>query len=204
MQVASTIDTIKKSTPVPRFVSLENYLKREEGSLHKNEYHNGQIIKMPGAKAKHNQIAMQIGAALVTVSEELSTVYLVYNSDMKIYIPAYNQAVYPDAVVVCEAPLYWNNREDIILNPILIVEVLSKSTKDSDRGDKFLKYKTIPSFKEYVLVSQDSCSIETWHREAPGLWRETITEGRDAKVHLASLGCEIAMSKVYRNVVFSK
>ncbi len=202
MQVASTLDTIQRKAPTTHPITLENYLKREALSLHKNEYYNGQIVKMPGAKAKHNQITMQIGAALITATENLELIYLVYNSDMKVYIPAYNQAVYPDAVVVCETPLYWNNQEDIILNPVLIVEVLSKRTKSYDRGDKFLKYKTIPSFKEYVLVSQDSCSIETWHREAPGLWRETIIEGRDAIVHLASLGCDIALNKVYRNVSF--
>jgi Uma2 family endonuclease len=170
IQVASTLNTIQRKAPTTHPITLENYLKREALSPHKNEYHNGQIVKMPGAKAKHNQIAMQTGAALITATENLELIYLVYNSDMKIYIPAYNQAVYPDAVVVCESPLYWNNREDIILNP--------------------------------VLVSQDNCSIETWHREAPGLWRETIIEGRDAIVHLASLGCDIALNKVYRNVSF--
>lgn len=80
MPVASTVDFIKKSAPSTRFVSLESYLKREETALSKNEYHNGQIIKMPGAKAKHNQIAMQIGATLVNVSEALSTIYLVYRN----------------------------------------------------------------------------------------------------------------------------
>lgn len=185
-----------------RKVSLENYLKREEKSLHKHEFINGIIVPMPGAKAKHNQIAMQLGAALVHGVDDTTPPYIVYNSDMKIYIPLFNHAVYPDAVVVCEAPEYWNGREDIILNPILIVEVLSNSTEDYDRNDKFMKYKTLPSFKEYVLVRQDKYYMETWHQEAPGLWRETIQEDKNGTMYLASLKITIDLKKIYKNISF--
>lgn len=182
--------------------SFEEYLKKEEKSVSKHEFLNGIISPMPGAKAKHNQIAAQFTSALIVATDDLDPTYLVYNSDMKIYIPTYNQAVYPDAVVVCEVPEYWNGREDIILNPILVVEVLSSSTEKYDRTDKFMKYKTIPSFKEYVLVQQDMCRVETFYREEPNLWRETIVNDLDSKIQLASLGVSIDLKKIYKNIKF--
>ncbi|MEN9611065.1 MAG: hypothetical protein RLZZ628_1879 [Bacteroidota bacterium] len=197
----TSVETVpKQSVKQPRFITIESYLKREDIALYKNEYHNGIIIRMPGAKAKHNQIAAQFTAALINAVDNLLETYLVYNSDMKIYIPVHNHIVYPDAVVVCEAPKYWNGREDIILNPVLIVEVLSDSTKNYDKGGKFMKYKNIPSFKEYILVSQEDFYVESWYRESPGRWLETCIEGKDNLIHLASLGVDIDLNKVYKNI----
>jgi Uma2 family endonuclease len=192
------ISKVKSRTP--RLVSLETYLDREAKSIEKHEFINGKVIRMPGAKAKHNQIAAQFASALIVATENIDTTFLIYNSDQKIYIPFYNHAVYPDAVVVCEAPEFWNGREDIILNPILIVEVLSQSTKEYDRHDKFMKYKTLESFKEYVLVHQDRYRVETFYREEPTLWRETIAPKLDSTIFLASLGVTIDLKKIYRNV----
>lgn len=183
-----------------RRASLEHYLDKEARATEKHEFYNGKIVLMPGAKATHSQVAAQFGAALFHNLEDFKTTHIIYNSDMKIYIPLYNHAVYPDAVVVCEAPEYWNGREDMILNPILIVEVLSNSTEGYDRGNKFMKYKTLESFKEYVLVRQDRYHVETWHREAPGLWRETIEEDKTKEIKLASLGISLSLSKIYKNI----
>jgi Uma2 family endonuclease len=199
--IASVPSVVKKKATT-RNVSLATYLDREEKSVDKHEYYNGKIVKMPGAKAKHNQIAMQFGAAVLNAVENLNTTYIVYNSDMKIYIPIFNHAVYPDAVVVCEAPQYWNGREDIILNPILVVEVLSASTEKYDRHDKFMKYKTLESFKEYVLVYQDICRVERFFQEEKRLWRETIVDNLDENIYLASLGVSIDLKKIYKNITF--
>jgi Uma2 family endonuclease len=198
--VATPPLTIKPK--VTRLVSLAAYLDREAKSVEKHEFINGKIVRMPGAKAKHNQITAQFTSALIVSTDNLDSTYIVYNSDMKIYIPMYNHAVYPDAVVVCEAPEYWNGREDIILNPVLIVEVLSASTQDYDRHDKFMKYKTLTSFKEYVLVRQDICRVETFYREQPNLWRETIESNFDAQIYLASLDVYIDLKKIYKNISF--
>jgi Uma2 family endonuclease len=187
---------------VTRLVSLATYLDKEAKSVEKHEFINGKIVRMPGAKARHNQIAAQFTSALIVSTDNLDSTFIVYNSDMKIYIPMYNHAVYPDAVVVCEAPEYWNGREDIILNPVLIVEVLSASTQDYDRHDKFMKYKTLASFKEYVLVRQDICRIETFYREQPNLWRETIESDFNASIYLASLDVHIDLKKIYKNISF--
>ena len=193
-------ELVLKKQNNPRRVSLETYLDKEANFLEKHEFYNGKIVRMPGAKAVHNQIAAQFTSALIVSLEDIKPNHIIYNSDMKIYIPLFNHAVYPDAVVVCEAPEYWNGREDIILNPILVVEVLSNSTEDYDRGNKFMKYKTLDSFKEYVLVRQDKYQVETWHRELPGLWRETIEEDKTKDIKLASLGISISLSKIYKNV----
>ena len=193
-------ELVLKKQNNPRRVSLETYLDKEASFLEKHEFYNGKIVRMPGAKAVHNQIAAQFTSALIVSLEDIKPNHIIYNSDMKIYIPLFNHAVYPDAVVVCEAPEYWNGREDIILNPILVVEVLSNSTEDYDRGNKFMKYKTLDSFKEYVLVRQDKYQVETWHRELPGLWRETIEEDKTKDIKLASLGISISLSKIYKNV----
>jgi Uma2 family endonuclease len=90
----------------------------------------------------------------------------------------------------------------LLLNPTLIVEVLSKSTQKYDRSGKFDEYKTLPSFLEYVLVRQDICYVETRYREEPGLWRETVVTDPDGQVHLRSLGCSIPVKGIYKNVVF--
>ena len=193
-------ELVLKKQNNPRRVSLETYLDKEASFLEKYEFYNGKIVRIPGAKAVHNQIAAQFTSALIVSLEDIKPNHIIYNSDMKIYIPLFNHAVYPDAVVVCEAPEYWNGREDIILNPILVVEVLSNSTEDYDRGNKFMKYKTLDSFKEYVLVRQDKYQVETWHRELPGLWRETIEEDKTKDIKLASLGISISLSKIYKNV----
>jgi Uma2 family endonuclease len=200
MPTTSIENVPQASEKSPRFITVESYLKREDNALYKSEYHNGTILRMPGGKAKHNQIAAQFTAALINAVENLSETFLVYNSDMKIYIPTHNHVVYPDAVVVSEAPLYWKGREDIIQNPVLIVEVLSDSTKTYDKEGKFMKYKIIPSFKEYILVSQDRYYVESWYRESPGRWIETCIEGKDNLLQLTSLGVTVDLNKIYRNV----
>ena len=121
---------------------------------------------------------------------------------MKIHIPEFNHVVYPDAVVVCEEVKYHTDRKDVILNPLLIVEVLSPSTKDYDRSLKFYKYKTLPSFKEYVLVSQEKPWVCASFREKPNVWVDSFAEGLGQGISLASIDCEIPLSKIYEGVSF--
>ena len=196
MTALPPIKTVKKR------YSFEEYLKKEEKSVSKHEFLNGIIRPMAGGTLKHNKIALQVGAALLDLINESNQNLDVCNSDMKIFIPSANHGVYPDAVVVCEVPEYWNGRNDVILNPLLIVEVLSSSTEKYDRTDKFMEYKTIPSFKEYVLIKQDSPYVESMYREEPSLWRETIVTDLDESIFLASIGGAIALKKIYRNINF--
>jgi Uma2 family endonuclease len=194
----SITSTKKRSA---NFLSIEKYLVNEEKSKEKHEYINGKIRKMPGSTFQHNQITVQIAAAILNQLEIKNKPFKVLSSDQKVYIPNLNQILYPDALVVYEKPEFWNNRKDILLNPILIVEVLSPTTENYDRHDKFMSYKNIPSFKEYVMVRQEKVEVETWYREEPHLWRESVYNEGD-EVKLSSIGVSIEIDKIYRNIEF--
>lgn len=185
----------------PAILSIEKYLEKEALSTEKHEYYNGKIRKMPGSSFNHNQITVQIGSAILFELELKQKPHRVLSSDQKVFIPKLNQILYPDALVVYNKPEFWNSRKDVLLNPILIVEVLSPTTEKYDRHDKFMSYKNIPSFMEYVMVRQDQLEVETWFREEPHLWRETtVSESGDIK--LSSIGISIPMDKIYRNIEF--
>lgn len=183
-----------------RKYTLEKYLRKEANSTHKHEFINGEIIKIPNARYNHNLIAMNIAIEMTNTTESLGKNYLFYGSDQKIYFPNLDEGVYADSLAVCEKPLYWDNDDLLLINPILVVEVLSKSTQKYDRTGKFDKYKTLESFKEYVMIRQDICYTEVWYRERPGLWHETIVTNIDGKLPLQSLGVEVSMKRIYKNV----
>lgn len=181
----------------------EEYLAIEEVSSAKHQYLNGKIIEMSGGTANHNLIAANIITALNIALEEKSIQHLVYTSDMKIQIPKLNHFVYPDAVVVCEKPVFYNNRKDVIINPLLIVEVLSPSSEEKDRNLKFFEYRTLPSFKEYVLVSQEKALVSTFYQEKTKTWVETEAEGTDNSIYLSSIDCHISLKRVFKGVEFA-
>jgi Uma2 family endonuclease len=185
-----------------RFVTLREYVLWEAKRDEKYEYHNGKIVKMAYARGPHNEITVNVTAALKAAIRMLTKKYRVFSGDQKIYLPEVNHGVYPDAVAVCEAPEYWDDDTLLLVNPLLIVEVLSKSTQKYDREGKFDLYKTRPSFEEYVLVRQDTCEVETRYREEPGLWRETVVTDPNGSVFLKSLGCSISVADIYENIEF--
>ena len=182
--------------------TIAEYLAMEERASEKHEFYNGNVVTMPGDKFSHNLIATNITTSLNIQLSEKEPQYFVLNSDMKIFIPHTAAFVYPDAVVVCEKPVFYEKRNDVILNPILIVEVLSFSTEAFDRKEKFSFYKQIPSFKEYVLVEQKLPFITASFKIAERTWKDTIAEGTDASIHLQSIDCTITLSKIYKGVQF--
>ena len=184
-----------------RDLSIEKYLDKESLSAEKHEYYNGKIRKIPGSSYNHNKIAANIIIAFGQSFEINQLSFEVISSDQKVFIPKLNQVLYPDALVVYQKPEFWNGRKDILLNPILIVEVLSPTSEKYDRHDKFMSYKNIPTFMEYVMVRQDIKEVETWFREEPHLWRET-TFSDTGDVKLSSIGISISMEKVYKNIEF--
>jgi Uma2 family endonuclease len=184
----------------PRFYSLEEYLKREERALEQHEYFNGTIIAKPMAKGPHNIIVMNTGTALNNAIDEGNKSYTVLGSNQKVYLPTLNYGLYPDVLVVCEEPEYWDENELLLINPLLIVEVLSKSTRSYDRGNKLREYKTLASFKEYMLIEQDKHQVEISFREEQNLWRDTVITDPNGMVELKSIGCSISMAQVYKKV----
>lgn len=185
-----------------KYYTVEEYLDLEERSGEKHEYYDGKLITMPGGTHIHNEIAAKIISLLIVAAKQLPKKYKVYTSDMKIQIPEWKAFVYPDAVVVCEKPELWEGRKDVIVNPLLIVEVASPTTKGYDRSVKFDKYRTLPSFKEYLLVMQTMPEVSQYSSEEKDLWRTTTHRGLDGKIQLRSLGCEMNLADIYEDIEF--
>lgn len=184
----------------PRLYTLAEYLKKEERSRELHEYYDGIITKLPMARGPHNIIGANVITALNNTFIAGDKDYYVMNSQQLVYFPKLNFGVYPDVLVVCEVPKYYDTNEVLLINPILIVEVLSKSTRTYDRKEKFNEYKTLDSFKEYVLIDQKKCLVETRFKEDVDLWREKHYSNLNESVLLRSVDCKIDMSMIYRKV----
>ena len=182
--------------------TLEYYLQREEKAKYKSEYYNGKIVKMAGASTNHNQISAQITSSLITRIKLLANKFKVYNSDQKVYIPSRNSVLYPDALVIADRPEFWQGRKDIITNPLVVVEVLSPSTHSLDAFQKFHLYQELPSFKEYIIVSQTGVAIEQWYRKDINTWVKSEMNSPDQQLKIYSLSIDIPLSEIYDDVEF--
>lgn len=174
------------------------YLTFERESEFKHEYIDGQILAMMGGTGNHSMIAVAIA---VTIGNQLDERKCrPFNSDMR--VRALNAYTYPDFSVVCGEVQYADEREDTVLNPTLIIEVLSPSTEGFDRGEKFQRYRWIPSLQEYVLVAQNRPYIERFTRQPSGEWLLAEAMGLDATIDLPAIGCSLPLTSVYRYVRF--
>jgi Uma2 family endonuclease len=175
----------------------DEYLAMERASLEKHEYCDGEVFAMAGASWEHNLIVGNVVTALNIAVRRRSC--QVCPSDMRVKVPATGLYTYPDASVVCDRPVFEDDKADTLLNPQVIVEVLSDSTEDYDRGTKFKNYRTIPSLVDYVLVSQTGGYVEHHVRQADGSWlmRE---HGTGERIELVSIGCGIDFDDLYLKV----
>ncbi|MEZ4942289.1 MAG: Uma2 family endonuclease [Saprospiraceae bacterium] len=181
--------------------TVAEYLRTEARTGERYEFYNGEIRPMPGGTISHNRITKNViqylGNAL-----DLKTGFEIFGSDQKVYLPHYNFYLYPDAVVVAEKPVSAEQHAHAIINPLLIIEVLSASTEAYDRQQKFLEFRSLPSFREYVLIRQDAPEILSFFREAPDLWRESSVVNLENSVYFRSVDVELALAALYRNVEF--
>lgn len=184
------------------YYTFEEYLALEAIAEFKSEYHNGQIYAMSGGTLRHGLIGNSMGAALLAALRAKGSKCLVPNSEVKVYIEAANKSVYPDTMAICEKPIFWKNKKTVITNPRLIVEVLSDSTESYDRTHKFKLYQQLPSFKEYILISQKQPIVEGFCRESNGLWRISSAAGLDQSIHLYSLDTDIPLADIYAQIDF--
>ena len=196
--ILKEIKTIRK----PKVYTFEEYLHREEKSIEKHEFFNGKILKIPGGIDLHSEIATNVTASIKIAIRPLPKKFRVYNSDLKIRIDSLDSGVYPDALIICKEPEYWQGRRDVIVNPLVIVEVLSPSTQAYDRMGKFELYKELPSFQEYVLINTNKHAVETRFQEEPNLWRIRHETNIDNSVTLHALGVSISMADIYEDIVF--
>jgi Uma2 family endonuclease len=198
--VASILKS-KVDIATQKYVSIDAYFRAEEKSLTKNEYHDGIILPMAGANLKHNLLSQKVGAIMTLFVEDNELSYKVSNCDTKIRIEDFNKIVYPDAVVICETPQYYKNREDTITNPLLVVEVLSNSTSKFDRTTKFEYYRTLESFKEYVLIYQDRTHIAVWTKQENGAWLPVDYKGEESSAILHSIKeCTLSLKRLFKGI----
>ncbi len=184
--------------PAQDFHTVEDYLAMERSSLDvKHEYVDGKIYAMVGASREHNLIAVNIAREL---SSQLNRRPCeAYVNDMRVKPQQAKRYYYPDLVVVCGKPVFEDDHNDTLLNPGLLIEILSASTEAYDRGGKFTAYRRIESLREYLLVAQDKPFIEHYLRQG-GVWVLTETEGLEDAVRLESIGCILSMNEVYDRV----
>ena len=195
-------------------MTLEAYLDFELTSDVKHEFHDGKLYvagepRFPQssveASSRHNTITVNISGEIRNFIKEQKLGCFTQSSDQKVYVPALNKSLYPDGCVICDKlqhPI--SGRTDIILNPHIIIEVLSPSTGEYDRGDKFFFYQTIESFKEYVLIDQKQASVEVRYLvdKERNLWQYKNYRSLDEEVELQSIGCKIPMKEIYFMVEF--
>ncbi len=176
------------------------YLIKEREAEFKSEYRDGQIIAMPGASRQHNLITINISSGLHL--QLLDRNCEVYSNDMRVKISDAGVYTYPDVVVVCDEPCFEDDHFDTLLNPTVIVEVLSPSTEVYDRNEKFSSYQTLDSLQEYILVSQHSINVEQYIRQSER-WDLRVFSSLDDLLQLSSIACQLAVRAIYAKVNIS-
>lgn len=182
--------------------TLEEYLAIEEKAEYKSEYYQGNIVAMTGASLNHNRIVSNTHAALYNALQ--TKPYDIFMSDLRLWIEKKDRAVYPDLMIICGEPELVEGRTDTVTNPTIVIEVLSKSTADDDRSDKFHAYWTLDTFEEYGLIDQYRVHVEYFRRATEKQWELLVFTRPDDIVVLKSIGLEISLSDIYRGVVWDE
>jgi Uma2 family endonuclease len=188
---------MEQAQPKP-FLTPEEYLEIEREAETRSEYLDGEMFAMSGGSREHNLIGTNLVRELSLQLKRRPCE--VYSNDQRVRVPETGLYTYPDIVVICGEPLFEDEAVDTLLNPLLIVEVLSPTTEAYDRGKKFEGYRTIPTLTEYVLVSQHKPQVEQYLRQDGQHWQFTATSGRERSVSLASIQCELALAEIYDKV----
>lgn len=188
----SSIEKQSRLTP-------QEYLERERKAETKSEYHGGVVVAMGGASKEHYRITVNITGELhMQLKGKLCEPFA---ADMRVRVPECNRYYYPDVVVVCEEPQFEDAELDTLLNPTLILEVLSDSTEAIDRGEKLDCYQTLPSLQAYLLVAQNRPHIGIYRRQENG-WLYSTTQGLESVVSLDAIGCKLRLVDVYGRIQF--
>ncbi|QFS47101.1 Uma2 family endonuclease [Nostoc sphaeroides] len=183
-----------------RYYTPEEYLELEEAADYKSEYIDGEIIPMAGGTVNHNQIALNLSTELNFAFKKQN--YRVFMGDVRLWITQKRTYTYPDVMILADEPEFFNNRKDIILNPQIIVEVLSKSTKGYDREDKFQAYRTISTFQEYLLIDQTQIHVDQFSKTGKKQWALREYDEEDEAIALVTVPFEISLQDLYNKVKF--
>lgn len=189
-----------KRTPVNKF-TVQEYLAFEDASLTKHEYYDGKVYDMAGGMPEHAAIQVNLSTELNV--QLRGTPCRVFSSDLRVGVEMVDFFTYPDITVICGKLEVDPRSDSIVTNPVLLIEVLSPSTRANDRGDKFKFYKQIPSLQEYVLVDSERAHIEVLSRVGRR-WNIEIYDDTKATILLKSISCKISMGAVYDKVTWFK
>lgn len=186
-------------TSVPPSVSPDDYLRLESEAAEKHEYYYGEVRAMAGANYAHNRICMSLGSELNGQLRGKSCA--VVGSDQRLQILSGQAYVYPDLTVVCGPPQFNETRKpETLLNPTLLAEVLSESTANRDRSEKFMLYRQIPSLRHYLMLDSLSVHAELYTLDELGRWVLTETRDPTAVLDLSSIACQVPLAEVYAGV----
>jgi Uma2 family endonuclease len=183
-----------------QYYTPEEYLTLEEKAAEKHEYRDGEIALMPGGTTNHNQIAGNFYKQFPLKIQNQD--YYVYINDVRLWIAQYRIFTYPDVMVIKGKPMYEGKGTSNVTNPLIIVEVLSQSTRDYDRTDKFQYYRSIPEFREYILIDQYRFYVSQYFKQEDGKWIFNDYQGEDSVLKLACDEFEISFQNLYERVDF--
>lgn len=179
----------------------EEYLALEKEAEYRSEYIDGLIYQMAGGSLDHARIIGNIDRLFADKIEDNCESI---TSEIKIWIENYRKFYYPDVFIFCDDPNFYEDRDDILTNPVLIVEVLSDSTEAKDRGEKMLAYRALESLREYVLISQTKPIVEQFIKTSDGNWIHKATIGIKSDVTFKFIGVKLSLEKIYNRIEFEK
>ena len=182
-----------------KYLTPEEYLTIERAAEHKSEYIDGVMYAMAGGSPQHSLIASAVLAELYFQLKDSPC--LVFNSDMKVRVPTGRKFHYPDVTVVCDEPQYADDEKDVLLNPLLLVEVLSDSTASYDRRRKFLYYQEIESFREYLLIDQGGPVVQHYLKQPDSSWLCIRIAGLEQSIELVTINCHLQLKDIYAKVI---
>lgn len=182
------------------YMTKAEYLEFERNSDIKHEYINGEVFAMAGAKPNHNRLTMKLSRLIDTHLDGKECE--AFGGDQPLHIEQIDSYVYPDLTIACGESEFTEDPLPALLNPLLIIEVLSPSTERFDRDEKFILYRQITSFREYVLVFQDSARIVCFYLNENNIWEFSDAVGLESSITLKSIDCSLSLADVYANVVF--
>jgi Uma2 family endonuclease len=175
-------------------------LEAERASEYKNEYFNGEVFAMSGASRKHNLIAFNVSGILHRQLRNRNCE--AYTGDIRVKVNFTGLYTYPDVVMVCGEPQFEDDHEDTLLNPTVIIEILSKSTEHDDRGKKFENYRRAASLSDYLLIAQDTVSVEHYMRQKQNQWLFSEYKEMQKIIRLDFVACELTTDEIYEKIVF--
>ncbi|MCC5897214.1 MAG: Uma2 family endonuclease [Phormidium sp. BM_Day4_Bin.17] len=176
------------------------YLELEENASVRHEYRNGEIVEMPGGTVNHNKLTLSL--IFLLMQNLQGDLYEILGTDVRLWVGDRNFYTYPDVMVVPKPIALQDNRQDTVTNPVFIAEVLSELTRNYDLSEKFAAYRTIPTFREYLLIDQSKLYVEQHLKQTSNQWLMTEYKDPEQSIFLESLGIELSLNGLYKNIKF--